>query len=129
VDVCFSIFKRAFIGEHAFANDIEDLAHYHRCFDRLADHWRTALPHTVLEVGYEALVQDFETGLRAILEHCGLPFEPACVRFHESRRAVSTSSAAQVRQPLFTAGIGRWRPYARQLQPLIEALERHKQTR
>lgn len=128
VDVCFSIFKRAFIGEHPFANDIEDLAHYHRCFDRLADHWRAALPHTVLEVNYEALVQDFETGLRAILAHCGLKFEPACVRFHESDRAVITSSAAQVRQPLFTTGIGRSRPYTRQLQPLIAALARHKQT-
>jgi len=127
VDVCFSIFRRAFIGEHAFANDLEDLAHYHRCFDRLADHWRALLPQTVLEVRYENLVRDFETGMRAILRHCGLPFEPACLRFHETKRTVATASAAQVRQPLFTAGVGRWRPYARELQPLIEALERHKQ--
>jgi tetratricopeptide (TPR) repeat protein len=126
VDVCFSIFRHAFIGEHAFANDIEDLAHYHRCFDRLADHWRDALPHAVLEVRYETLVQDFESGIRAILEHCRLPFEPACVRFHETKRVVSTSSAAQVRQPLFTSGVGRWRAYAAHLQPLIEALERNK---
>lgn len=126
VDVCFSIFRRAFIGEHAFANDIEDLAHYHRCFDRLADHWREALPDAVLEVRYETLVQDFEPGIRAILDHCRLPFEPSCVRFHETKRTVTTSSAAQVRQPLFTSGVGRWRAYAAQLQPLIEALDRYK---
>jgi hypothetical protein len=127
VDVCFSIFRRAFIGEHAFADDLEDLAHYHRCFDRLVDHWREALPGAVLEVSYEALVQDFETGVRAVLDHAGLPFEQACVRFHETKRPVSTASAAQVRQPLFTAGVGRWRAYAQQLQPLIEALRLHKQ--
>lgn len=127
IDVCFSIFKRAFIGDHSFANDLDDLAHYHRCFDRLADHWRTALPRSVLEVRYERLVQDFETGLRAILDHCALPFEAACLRFHETRRSVSTSSAAQVRQPIFTAGVGRSRPYAQHLKPLIAALERYRQ--
>ncbi len=126
VDVCFSIFRRAFLGEHPFANDLEDLAHYHRCFDRLADHWLGAAPESVLEVSYEALVQDFETGVRVILAHCGLTFEAACLRFHENTRPVATSSAAQVRRPLFTAGVGRWRPYARQLQPLIAALEKYK---
>ncbi|MBV8495606.1 MAG: sulfotransferase family protein, partial [Gammaproteobacteria bacterium] len=63
-----------------------------------------------------------EAGIRRLLAHCGLAFEPACLRFHETRRAVRTASAEQVRQPLYTSGIGYWKHFATELEPLRRAL-------
>ena len=64
------------------------------------------LPGKVLHLQYEELVRDPEAQIRRLLEHCGLAFEPACLNFHETRRSVRTASAEQVRQPLYTSGVG-----------------------
>ena len=91
------------------------------------DHWRRVLPPgAMLEVQYEGLVADFETQARRIIEYCGLDWDARCLRFHETQRAVRTASAAQVRRPLFSHAIGRWRPYEQWLQPLLDALERNQ---
>jgi hypothetical protein len=80
------------------------------------------LPGKVLHVQYEELVRDPETNIRRLLEHCGLPFEPACLAFHQTRRSVRTASAEQVRQPIYTSGVGYWHHFARELEPLRHAL-------
>jgi len=71
------------------------------------------LPGKVLDVHYEETVTDLETQVRRILVHCGLPFEEACVRFHENPRAVKTASSEQVRQPIYTGALGYWRHYGK----------------
>ena len=71
---------------------------------------------------YEELVREPEAHIRRLLEHCGLEFEPACLSFHETRRSVRTASAEQVRQPLYTSGIGYWRHFEQELEPLRRAL-------
>jgi hypothetical protein len=86
------------------------------------DHWDAVLPGKVLHVQYEQLVADPEVQIRRLLEHCALDFEPACLNFHETRRSVRTASAEQVRQPLYTSGVGYWRHFERELEPLREAL-------
>jgi hypothetical protein len=86
------------------------------------DHWDAVLPGKVLHVQYEQLVQDTEATVRRLLEHCGLPFEPACLRFHETQRSVRTASAEQVRQPIYTSALGYWRHFASELEPLRRAL-------
>jgi hypothetical protein len=69
----------------------------------------------VLDVHYEETVTDLGTQVRRILEHCGLPFEEACVRFHETQRPVKTASSEQVRRPLYTDALGYWRRYEKHL--------------
>ena len=86
------------------------------------DHWDAVLPGKVLQVRYEQLVRDPETHIRRLLSHCGLEFEPACLAFHETKRSVRTASAEQVRQPMYTSGIGHWRHFERELEPLRRAL-------
>ncbi len=76
------------------------------------DHWDAVLPGKVLRVQYEELVRDPEANIRRLLEHCGLPFEPACLSFHETRVPVRTPSAEQVRQPIYTQAVGYWRHFA-----------------
>ena len=122
LDACIGCYKQLFASGQAFTYDLEDLAHYYIQYDRLMRHWSNVLPGAVLDVHYEDTVTDLEGQVRRILDHCGLSFEPACVRFHETRRAVKTASSEQVRQPIHDAAIGRWRAYAKHLGWLIDDL-------
>jgi hypothetical protein len=76
----------------------------------------------VLHVRYEALVRNPEKHIRLLLDHCRLPFEPACLAFHETKRPVRTASAEQVRQPLYQTGMAYWKNFAPHLEPLRRAL-------
>jgi len=118
MDACFSTFKQHFAEGQSFSYDLEDLGRYYRCYLALMDHWDVVLPGKVLHVHYEKLVRDAESGIRALLAHCSLPFEPACLKFHETERPVRTASSEQVRQPLYASGIGYWKHFAQQLEPL-----------
>jgi tetratricopeptide (TPR) repeat protein len=122
MDACFSTFKQYFAEGQTFSYDLTDLGRYYRCYLALMDHWDRVLPGKVLHVQYEELVREPEANIRRLLAHCGLPFEPACLKFHETRRAVRTASAEQVRQPLYSSGVGYWRHFERQLEPLRHAL-------
>lgn len=122
-DTCLSCFTYLFAGWQAFTYDLEDLGRYYRAYDALMAHWREVLPDDfLLEVQYEELVDDPETWVARMLEHCGLEWDDACLRFHRSDRAVRTASAQQVRQPLYRRAIGRWEIYRDQLGPLFDAL-------
>ena len=123
LDTCFSCFSLLFSGDQPFTYDLGELARYYRGYEALMDHWRNVLPRGVLiETQYEELVADLEVQARAIVRHCGLPWEDACLAFHETARPVRTASLVQVRTPLYRTSIGRWRPYEPFLRPLIQAL-------
>jgi len=106
----------------SFSYDLEDLGRYYRCYLSLMDHWDKVLPGKVLHLQYEQLIREPEAQIRRLLSHCSLPFEPACLSFHETKRPVRTASAEQVRQPLYTSGVGYWRHFEAQLAPLRRAL-------
>jgi tetratricopeptide (TPR) repeat protein len=122
MDACFSTFKQHFAEGQTFSYDLTDLGRYYRCYLSLMDHWDAVLPGRVLRVQYEELVREPEANIRRLLAHCGLDFEPGCLNFHATRRAVRTASAEQVRQPLYKSGVGYWRHFARELEPLRLAL-------
>jgi tetratricopeptide (TPR) repeat protein len=122
MDCCFSNFKQHFAEGQAFSYDLADLGRYYRCYLSLMDHWDAVLPGKVLHVQYEELVREPEANIRRLLEHCRLPFEPACLSFHQTQRSVRTASAEQVRQPLYSSGVGHWRHFEKQLEPLRIAL-------
>jgi len=122
MDACFSTFKQYFAEGQTFSYDLMGLGRYYCCYLALMDHWDRVLPGKVLRIQYEKMVHEPEANIRRLLAHCGLPFEPACLNFHETRRSVRTASAEQVRQPLYTSGVGYWRHFERQLEPLRQAL-------
>ncbi|MBT6119253.1 MAG: tetratricopeptide repeat protein [Rhodospirillaceae bacterium] len=122
MDVCLSCYLLGFAGRMAFAYDLQGLGHYYRLYDRLMAHWREVQPLRMLEVQYEDLVENFETRSREIVEFAGLEWDERCLRFHETKRTVLTASNLQVRQPLYSKSIGRWRNYEAGLGPLREAL-------
>lgn len=120
---CFSNFKQLFGGAHQeYSYGLDSLARRYRTYLDLMRHWDAVLPGRVLRVGYEDLVGDLEGGVRRLLDHCGLPFDAACLAFHETQRSVRTPSSEQVRQPINREGLDQWRHYAPWLEPLKAAL-------
>ncbi len=122
-DIGLSIFTFRFHGQHDYAHDLGDLGWYIGEQQRLMAHWRAALPGSILTVRLSDWVEDFDGTLSRVLDHLELPPDPACGRFHEQKSRVRTVSRAQVREPVNARGLGRWRGYARELEPLIAELE------
>jgi tetratricopeptide (TPR) repeat protein len=123
VDTCLSCFSKLFTGELPFAYELGELGRFHRAYQGMMAHWRAVLPSdTLLEVHYEATVSDFEGQARRIVAHCGLEWDPACLEFYKTSRPVHTASMTQVRQPIYSSSVGRWRPDELLLRPLLNAL-------
>lgn len=122
MDTCVSCYAKLFDAGQEFTYDLAELGRYHVECGRLMDHWRTAMPDAVYEISYEALVADMEGETRKLLAFCGLSWDPDCLAFHENARPVQTASATQVRKPLYGSSVGRWKRYARHLDPLLTAL-------
>lgn len=121
-DVCLSCYFADFASRPPYAYDLEDLGFFHRIHDRLMEHWRAVVPARIMQVRYEDLVARPEELSRSLLDFCGLDWDERCMRYFENNRAVRTSSGWQVRQPIYTSSIGRWRNYAKHLAPLTRVL-------
>jgi len=122
LDSCFGTFKQHFAQGQTFSYDLVEIGEYFLEYRRMMRHWQAVLPGRVLEVRYEDMVRDQEGQTRRLLEHCGLPWEDACLRFYETERAVRTASSEQVRQPIYTSSVNHWRNFREELAPLIEVL-------
>ncbi len=119
---CFSAFKQHFARGQNFSYDLADLGHYYRDYVELMAHFDQVQPGRVHRVIYEDMVEHTEREVRRLLDYCGLPFDPACLRFYETERAVRTASSEQVRRPIFREGLEQWRNYSAHLGPLRAAL-------
>lgn len=108
---CFSAYKQHFARGQSFSYDLTEIGRYYADYVRLMAHFDAVLPGRIHRVIYEDMVADPETQTRALLAYCGLPFEAACLKFHETERAVRTASSEQVRRPIFTDGLDQWRHY------------------
>jgi tetratricopeptide (TPR) repeat protein len=122
MDCCWSGFKQLFAEGQEFTYGLEEIGLYYRNYVDLMDHWDAVLPGRVLRVQHEDLLADFEPQVRRLLDHCGLEFEPGCLDFHKTDRAVRTASSEQVRQPLSRKGVDAWRKFEPYLTSLKAAL-------
>lgn len=122
MDCCFSGFKQLFAEGQEFTYGLTEVGRYYADYVDLMDHWDRVLPGRVLRVRHEDVLDDLEGQVRRMLDHCGLPFEQACLDFHASKRAVRTASSEQVRQPINRSGQDAWKPFETWLDPLKEAL-------
>jgi tetratricopeptide (TPR) repeat protein len=124
VDTCLSAFSVLFAGmAQPYSYDLGELGRYYRAYRRAMAHWRDVLPGGVmLDVRYEAVVDDLEAQARQIVAHCGLDWDDGCLAFHATQRPVRTVSHAQVRRPIYRDSVGRPRPPREMLLPLLEAL-------
>lgn len=119
---CFSNFRQHFARGQAFTYDLADVGNYYADYVRLMSHVDEVLPRRVHRVIYERMVGDTESEIRALVDHAGLKFEPACLSFHETERAVRTASSEQVRRPIYRDATEEWQRYEPHLAPLKDAL-------
>ncbi len=123
VDTCLSIYTTLFGVPTDYASDRGDLVFYYRQYLRLMEHWRAVLPTgAMFEVQYEELIADPEPWTRALVEFCGLDWDPACLHPEANRRTVQTASLWQARQPIYRSSVERWRRYEPWLGELQELL-------
>lgn len=129
MDCGLSLYKQHFPTGVDFSYDLEHIGRYYTQYLRLMDHFDEVLPNRVFRVQYEHLVREPEQSIRSLLDHIGLAFEPACLNFHATQRAVRTASSEQVRQPINAKGIGAWRRVEPHLQKLSDSLGRETLSR
>lgn len=122
LDVCLSIYQYPLSDAHAYAHDLSALGHTYAAHQRLTRHWQALIGLRFYELRYEDLVAHPTDEIRKLLGFCGLEFESACLEFHKHSRRVRTPSANQVRRPIHQTSVGRSKPYAPYLQPLINVL-------
>src|SRR5690606_15784073 len=118
----FSLFKQQFARGQDFAYSLDDIGRYYRDYVAFMAHFDRVLPGRVHRVSYESLVAYTEGEVRRLLRHCGLAFDPRCLRFFENDRPVRTASSEQVRQPIQAAGVDHWKHFETWLEPLEQAL-------
>ncbi|MDC3271801.1 sulfotransferase, partial [Gammaproteobacteria bacterium] len=124
LDCCFSMFKQLFAQGQEFTYGLAEAASYYNSYIQLMDHWDEVLPGKILRVNNEDVIEDLDGQVRRMLDYLELPFEEECIAFHETDRSVRTASSEQVRQPINKKGMGRWKPYAKHLRPLIDNLDK-----
>ncbi len=123
LDTCVSCFTHLFEDAQNFSYDLEELGRFYCAYEKLMRHWQEILPgNFFLEVNYEDIVKNPEATIKSMLDHCNLEWDPACLAFHQTKRAVPTASLVQVRQPIYNSAMGRWKIYKNHLGPLIETL-------
>jgi len=122
VDACFASFKQLFADAYLHSYEQREMARHHARYRRLMDRWRERFGDRFIDVSYEGTTRDLETSARRLIDYLGLPWEDACLEFHRQSGAVSTASAAQVREPAHTRSVGRWRRYADELAPMLDTL-------
>jgi tetratricopeptide (TPR) repeat protein len=123
LDACVGNLKQLYARGQNFTYDQTDLGEYYLQYQRMMDHWDAVLPGKVLRVQYEETVGNLEQQVQRILDYLELPWEDACVNFHETERAVRTASSEQVRQPIYTSGVGFWKNWDSELEELKMVLE------
>jgi tetratricopeptide (TPR) repeat protein len=120
VAVCWSIYKTMFSNiTIGYAHSLEDTIAYYDLYEAMMAQWRRDYPDGFLDVEYEALTRETEPTIRAVLEYCSLPFDPACLAPQENTRAVRTASNRQVRSGIYQGSSGKWRDFEAHLQPLV----------
>ena len=123
VDTCLGNFRQLFESGNEESYDLADIGRQYVRYREVMNHWATVLPGRVVDVRHETLVQAPEATIRRlVVDVCGLPWDEACLSFHETSRPIRTASVGQVRKPIFETSVDRWRRYESHLQPLFDAL-------
>ena len=123
VDTCWSAYTKLFKDDMPHSYDFGELGRYYKKYEELMAHWDKVLPPgTIKTIVYEDVVDNLEGCARELLEFLGLPWDPACLSFHESDRPVKTASVTQVRKPVYRTSVAKWRRYGERMQPLVDAL-------
>ena len=122
IDTCLSIYFQHFNKHHSYSNSLELLGKYYNLYANMMDHWKKTLDINFIELEYEKVIAAPEAEMRNLLDECGIDWDPACLKFHENKRTVMTPSYDQVRRPIYTSSVAKWKKYEHHLEELINSL-------
>lgn len=122
VDTCLSIFFQHFNKHHSYSNDLAMLGKYYNMYADMMEHWKKNLDMNFIELKYENVIENSEDEIRKLLDQCGIDWNPACLDFHKNKRTVMTPSYDQVRRPIYTSSVAKWKKYEHHLDDLINNL-------
>ncbi len=123
LDTILSCFQQPFAEAHEFTYDLKELAHYYNQYFRLMKHWKKVFPEGFLEIDYETLVTKPEETLKTVCNYLEVPYSEECLKFYQKEKPVKTASQEQVRKPLYTSSIERWKKFEKFLKPALEILD------
>jgi len=124
MDSCLAIFKQIFTQGYPFSYDLAELSHYQIAHYQLMAHWQKVLPGVVHTVSYEKLVTQLQRKTEQLLAYCDLPWQSQCCEFEQNTTAATTASASQVRQPVYTSSVGKWKHFSKQLSGVQKQFEK-----
>lgn len=127
-DVCLSCYVEDFNPAHGFASDARHFSAYYKEYCRLMAHWRRVLPLPIFDLRYEDMIASSESVSRALLNFAGCTWDDRCLHFYRQKRAVTTPSRWQVRQPIYSSSVGRWKNYPDFIEPVLDELSRAART-
>ncbi|MGS2721288.1 sulfotransferase [Paraglaciecola aestuariivivens] len=123
MDSCLAMFKQIFTQGYPFSYDLEELARYQIAHYKLMAHWQQVLPGVIHNISYENLVADLSKQTQALLNYCELPWQDQCCEFEQNSSAATTASASQVRQPVYSSSVGKWKHFSQALAPVKSLFE------
>lgn len=126
MDTCFAMYKTLFKQAYPYSYDLAELGHYYLAYRKLMNHWRQSAPGKIFDLSYERLTSNFEEECRKLIAYCGLEWEDDCLAFYDNAAPSMTASLAQVRQPVYTSSVGRWKNYREELKPLEQLLRQSR---
>ena len=123
IDIGLSIWQLLFTDDMPWAYDQNDIGRYYLAYNKLMDYWRELFPGEFFDNHYEDMVADQEGQSRRVIEFCGLPWHDDCLRFYENKRRVKTASVTQVRKPMYSDSVKKWKKYEKHLTRLVDTVE------
>lgn len=124
VDCCLGCYKQLFEGDAwGYIYNLETLRRGYENYHAMMKYWEDVFPGSILHFRYEDLIENQEQSTRMLLDYCGLGWDDSCLDFTGNRKNVSTASSLQVREPLNSKAIGRWKKYRDHLEELLPLLD------
>ncbi len=122
-DIAVSCWMTQF-GKIKWAFNLDHLAERIIQYDRLMKHWRKIIPDRFIETNYEDMIADQTHHSKRIIRYLDLPWDDNCLQFHRQDSVVRTASVTQVRQPIYTKSLQRWKRYETPLAKLFSRIEK-----
>lgn len=123
VDTCLSCYFNHFgFNSVSYSYSQEVLGFFYTLYENLMIHWRQVMPGNILDAVYEEIVRQPDGAIRRLTDFCGFEWNEGFLHPEDSKRAVNTASLAQVRKPIYSDSVGRWKPYEPYIGPLLAAM-------
>ena len=122
MDSCYSLYKALFKKGYPFSYNLEKLAKYFVVHNNMMSFWQDCLPDDFMNLKYEDLVREQRAQTEKLLDYCGLDWQESCMNFHENSSPTATASVVQVRSPINSKAVNKWKLYSAEMKVVSDIL-------